>query len=348
MLGTSGCSKDENNRVTFMVNLFSFVGMSITAILSIVAGINNNFILCSVLLASSCFFYLGRHLQLVLKNSVLSSLIILFSLYALMIYLVYSGGVNNTGPLWIFMVAPVTFFVNGLRRGLISLSCFLSIVVIMLFYNSGALLVAQYSTDFKLRLIYSFITTSFLSAYYEYSRQKSFEHMQQLSLKYEKLSRFDPLTGLSNRRDAMSILEYEYFKIGRENKKLCIVLCDVDHFKKVNDSLGHDAGDQVLVALAKIFSDLSRKQDLVARWGGEEFLFMLPETDLKGALFFTRKVHNDLSLKSINYQGSNIPITVSMGVAEVDSLMSIESSIRVADNHLYQAKESGRDKTCYS
>lgn len=347
-VGTSRHLDSEQNRTIFMVNLFSFVGTTITGALSLVAWLDANHLLFTVLLISSLSFYLGRYLQLSNQSTYLSSAVILFSLYILMFYLVQSGGVNNTGPLWIFIVAPVTFFIKGLKHGLISLLCFIVVVLVLLFYQDGQLLGTQYSTDFKLRLIYSFATTSFLSAYYEYSRQQSYEHLQQLSKRYKKLARIDPLTGLSNRRDALAALNYERKRMARANEQLAIILCDVDFFKRINDTYGHDAGDEVLIVLSREFEKLGRRQDLVARWGGEEFLFILPATKLEGALHFAETIHKALAETVIAYQDIEITVTVSLGVAMIDNHIEIKSAISEADANLYKAKNAGRNQTWHS
>ena len=117
-----------------------------------------------------------------------------------------------------------------------------------------------------------------MSALYEYSREQSFKHTLELSQKYQHLAHYDPLTQLSNRRDALSILKREQARIIRSKEPSSIIICDIDHFKKINDQYGHNAGDAVLIDLAKIFTQNIREQDCVARWGGEEFLFILPQT----------------------------------------------------------------------
>ena len=347
-VGTGRHLDSEQNRTVFMVNLFSFVGSTITGILAFGAWSQGNQVLSGVLIISCLSFYLGRYLQLSSQNTYIPSAVILFSLYILMFYLIQSGGVNNTGPLWIFIVAPVTFFIKGLKHGLISLACFIGVLLILLFYQNGILLSTEYSTDFKLRLIYSFATTSFLSAYYEYSRQQSYDHLQQLSKRYKRLARIDPLTGLSNRRDALAALNYEQMRMARDKQQLAIILCDVDFFKRINDSLGHDAGDEVLIELSKLFENLGRNQDLVARWGGEEFLFMLPATQLEGALHFAESIHQSLAKTVITYQEHDINLTVSLGVAILDNNTDIKSAISEADSNLYKAKYAGRNQTWHS
>jgi len=336
----------EKSQKIFTINLFGFVGMAITGTLGVVASLNDNALVAIALFISSSIFLLSRYCLAKFRNIDSSANIILYSLYLLMFYLVHSGGVDNTGPLWIFMVAPVSLFLLGLKNGLVSIGIFLFITSIILFYPNNELLSTYYSQSFKLRLIYSFLTTTFLSGCYEYSRHQSYSHLKDLSQQYENLSKYDPLTGVSNRRDATNKLEVEQRKISLNKKKLSIILCDVDHFKRINDEFGHEIGDQVLVKLAERFSQLMRQQDLVARWGGEEFLIMLPDTNVAGAQLVAEKIHASLTGLTMNIIDTVPEITVSMGIAEVKAEDDIKKTISLADQYLYEAKNSGRNRTC--
>ncbi len=203
---------------------------------------------------------------------------------------------------------------------------------------------ASYSTEFKLRLLYSFLTVTFLSALYENSREKSYQKALELSKKYQQLAHFDPLTHLSNRRDALYILKREQARMVRTKEPFSIILCDVDHFKQINDQYGHNAGDSVLIELAKIFTNNIREQDYIARWGGEEFLFILPQTTAKSANHIAEKIQKRLQNSVVNYENDKIAVTVSMGIEQFRDEQNIDELINNADKHLYQAKNSGRNQ----
>lgn len=335
----------ESNRKIFTVNLFGFVGLSITALMSISAFINQQLLLASVLILASSVYYLAHHYQKVTGNFHLASNIILYSLFALMVYLVYSGGKDNTGPLWIFMVSPVALFFCGLKRGLVSIAIFVICISVIMFYPDDKLLATTYSYEFKTRLLYSFLTITFLSGFYEYSRQQSFDFMQEMSNKYEQMAKLDPLTHISNRRDAMDRMEYEVRRVERNDTTLALILCDIDHFKQVNDKYGHDAGDKTLVMLANLFKETLRKQDIVSRWGGEEFLFILPQTSCVQARIVANKIRDCVNAISIEHNGALFEVTVSMGISEITKTNNnIKDAIALADNHLYKAKANGRDQ----
>ena len=324
--------------------LFSLVGMSMTAIMGIIGLFNRNFILAVTLFIASFIFFLGYYTFKKFNNSALSSAIVLYSLYLLMFYLVFTGGVENTGPLWIFVVAPVSVFIHGLKRGLIDIALFVAIISTIMFIPTDIVAHATYSIGFKLRLLASFLTVTFLSALYEYSRQQSYKHTLELSKKYQQLAHFDPLTQLSNRRDALYILQREQARILRSNEPFSIILCDVDHFKKINDQYGHNAGDAVLIELAKLFTNNIREQDSVARWGGEEFLFILPQTLAKNANELAVKIQETLQKHLFNYEDDKITVTVSMGIEQFNGNNSIDEVINNADKYLYQAKNAGRNQ----
>ncbi|NMP31767.1 GGDEF domain-containing protein [Thalassotalea sp. M1531] len=343
--GLDDNNPDETYRRKYVVNLFSFVGMSITFLMATNAAFIGNWLLSSILYIASAVYLIGFYMQKKTSNVDLSSNIILYSLTALMIYLIYSGGTNNTGPLWIFMVAPVALFLHGLKRGLVDLSIFLIIICTLLFFPDGQLLATSYDPDFKTRLIYSFLTVTFLSSFYEYSREKSHKSTLEISKEFERLANYDPLTKLSNRRDALSKLDYEYHRMLRTNQPLTVLLCDIDHFKAINDTHGHDAGDQVLIKLAELFKTQIRAQDTVARWGGEEFLFILPQTDIAHADTFSEKIHAAIRKCEVPYQNQSISCTTSIGMCQIEENTSINQALHRADEALYEAKAQGRNQT---
>jgi diguanylate cyclase (GGDEF)-like protein len=338
-------SDSEIERHSMVVNLFSLVGMFLTGALGALSLFNGNLPLGFFLVASCTIFGLAYCIHKKTGNSSVASTFIIYLLYALMVYLVYTGGVENTGPLWIFLVSPVSLFLHGLRKGLIDISCFLVIICVVMFSDAETFSNVAYAAEFKLRLIFSFLTVTFLSACYEYSREQSYKNALRISNQYEQLAFFDQLTKLSNRRGAIQKLEFEQTSIARSNDPLSVILCDVDYFKSVNDQYGHNAGDAVLVRLGELFTKLIRQQDTVARWGGEEFLFVLPQTTAENAAILAKKIHHVLQDEVIHFQDFNITITVSMGIEQMNANQAIDDVISKADKYLYQAKHAGRNRT---
>lgn len=347
---TSGCKQvydEDANRKIIVINLFAMVGMSITFALGISAMIDNDRVLGIVLLSSSALFGLCKALLLhskVLYNHVLAPFILVVSLAGLMLYLVITGGVANTGPLWIYVLPPVAMFFAGVVYGVITVAVFITLCSYILFAADGWFVVAHYTTEFKLRLLYSFATVTFLSAFYEHSRQTSFNIVKDLSDKFEKQAQQDTLTRLPNRRGIQQFIEFESARARRQKKPLTLILCDIDRFKRVNDQYGHDGGDVVLKHVSDLFKASIREQDGVARWGGEEFLFVLPDTEESNAVVLAEKVRETLATSPVDIQQKNVVITASFGVAQIDFEQGLDKALTLADKALYKAKEKGRNK----
>ena len=162
-------------------------------------------------------------------------------------------------------------------------------------------------------------------------------------LKAEALT--DPLTGLFNRRAFENQLAAEEGRVERGNAPYAIVLSDIDHFKTINDTYGHDVGDEVLRHIAELFTDTTRKADIPARWGGEEFILLLPETDCDGGQVLAEKLRADLeALEIIVSTGTVLTVTMSLGLAVRGREDTPESVISRADTQLYEAKKRGRNQ----
>lgn len=162
--------------------------------------------------------------------------------------------------------------------------------------------------------------------------------------KLEEAATIDPLTSLNNRRKMIEILENELIRSERTNKPFCIVMGDIDHFKKFNDDHGHDCGDFVLVEISRLIKQSIRKQDFVGRWGGEEFLMIYPETEIGGGGIVTEKVRSMIENTTYNFNNITLNVTATFGVAVHSKGKSIDSVIKEADDALYQGKQQGRNQ----
>jgi diguanylate cyclase (GGDEF)-like protein len=162
-----------------------------------------------------------------------------------------------------------------------------------------------------------------------------------------KESKEDFLTKLYNRRALDEFLELKEAEYKRYNRNYAIVMFDLDNFKKVNDTFGHDAGDAVLSAFAKILKKEARSVDIVGRYGGEEFLALLSDTDTQGGAIFAEKVRRHVERAKMIYKKKQIPVTVSAGVSERAKHLSLQATINSADEYLYLAKRNGRNRVEY-
>lgn len=163
------------------------------------------------------------------------------------------------------------------------------------------------------------------------------------------LSITDELTGLSNRRCFESSFEKEYLRASRYNNKLTLVMFDIDHFKAINDTYGHQCGDFVLKQISNAALQTFRKTDTVFRYGGEEFVVILTETDIKQSIIPLERFRKTVQTLGLNYQGQDVNVTVSLGACQLTSeISSKEEFLQKTDEALYEAKNSGRNKIILS
>ena len=161
----------------------------------------------------------------------------------------------------------------------------------------------------------------------------------------EHLSHHDALTGLLNRRAIEYLLDREAQRLHRFGEPFTVLMVDIDHFKRINDRLGHAAGDAVLCAVSQALQAQAREVDRVARFGGEEFCVLLPHTLHEGALLAAERLRSAISQINIPWADETITVTISTGLATAnDSLETLSSLLRRADDALYQAKAEGRNK----
>ncbi|MDD0840968.1 GGDEF domain-containing protein [Curvibacter sp. HBC61] len=155
----------------------------------------------------------------------------------------------------------------------------------------------------------------------------------------------DPLTGALNRRRLLEMAQLATARSKRNHTTLSVLLCDIDHFKSVNDQHGHDGGDRVLKAFFQCLQEQAREVDCVARWGGEEFLVLLPDTDLTGALTVAERLRRRVSDCTVNLDsGAQVRFTVTIGVAQLKPAEPFAQVVSRADGALYAGKQGGRNR----
>jgi diguanylate cyclase (GGDEF)-like protein len=162
--------------------------------------------------------------------------------------------------------------------------------------------------------------------------------------KMEKLASTDQMTRLYNRRKMREVMETEKIRFSRSSAPFLLVLTDIDHFKKVNDSYGHDCGDYVLQQISKLMKKVLREQDTVCRWGGEEFLLMLPDTDYEGGMQAVEKLREAIASTQFSFAGNTFSVTMTFGVARFEENDHLDGCIKRADEALYRGKRAGRNQ----
>jgi diguanylate cyclase (GGDEF)-like protein len=166
---------------------------------------------------------------------------------------------------------------------------------------------------------------------------------------YEEIYRMtiiDGLTGAHNKRYFLEFVEREAARCARHKRPLSLLMFDIDHFKKINDTHGHLTGDYVLKEMSKRLLGRVRREELLARYGGEEFAAVLPETDHAGAMIFGEQIRRLVADEVFEYEGDRFDVTISVGVATYEGAEDIDvtSFIKMADDNLYRAKREGRNR----
>ncbi len=171
-----------------------------------------------------------------------------------------------------------------------------------------------------------------------------FRMKQKHTIELEKIAKTDPLTQLPNRRAVLENINYEIIRFRRNAEPFTLVISDIDNFKQVNDKHGHDAGDKVLIALSELMTETIRKQDICARWGGEEFLFLLPGTDSNGSLIISEKIRENIESEVIKHKDISLSITMTFGLCTFSDDLTIDECITRADKALYEGKKIGKNR----
>lgn len=192
--------------------------------------------------------------------------------------------------------------------------------------------------------LFSYITGNILLIVVTLFLAKSYHKSLADNDKMKQLATYDQLTGLVNRRSFEEIVKVKLQNTSMQQSTASIILIDIDHFKAVNDTHGHEAGDEVLKQVASIINSSFRSSDIISRWGGEEFIVFLSDTDIDLAKSMAERLKGNI--ESQTYY-KNMSITVSQGVSSLSPKDTYESLLNKADQRLYKAKNSGRNCVCW-
>ena len=183
-----------------------------------------------------------------------------------------------------------------------------------------------------------------LAYYYGTAVRQAQIDLEQKNAELDILARTDALTGLPNRREAMSLIEWEQVRCVRSAESFALAVVDVDYFKRINDEHGHSCGDDALRQVAAALRASLRAQDSVARWGGEEFLLILPRTEQEGARIAAEKARAAVEATGIDLGDAVEHVTVTIGVAVVECTSDASEALTRADHAMYAGKRAGRNQ----
>ena len=239
--------------------------------------------------------------------------------------------------LWGVIYPLVALYLLGPKVGL-ALSAVFFVLASSVFFASHGIGSSDYEMLSSLEMLLIWVGVALFAAYYEMSRSEA-------EAALTALANSDPLTRLPNRPSFQAHFERERARAQRSGRPVALLLVDADHFKRVNDSLGHQAGDAALCHLGRLMRSKLRSSDLLARIGGEEFAVLLPETSLQGGLAAAQQMCRTVRENPFRWEGAEQSLTVSIGVAELASpAESFEALFARADAGLYDAKAEGRDR----
>lgn len=334
--------KERDTFKLYLIYMVSVVGFFFTFSMGVLGLISSDSItpLTFLFLFIAAIMLLNIVYLNITDNIDLSASVTLYFFFILMLYLVYSGGVSNTGPLWIYAFPSLALILHGFKKGILDIFLFVIILSIILFYPNDDFLATYYTDEFQIRILLSLVLVIILSGAYEYSRAQSIFKMDVLREELELSSTCDQLTGLYNRRG------YDEKINKRDDKCGAVLMCDIDHFKKINDTHGHHIGDLTIQEVADCIKSNIRQDDIAIRWGGEEFFIFLPKTSIDDAYLVGEKIRKSIENLSIKINNEKvIQLTLSIGVSKTDETTPLHDAIKHADNAMYRSKKNGRNQT---
>jgi diguanylate cyclase (GGDEF)-like protein len=269
--------------------------------------------------------------------------------FAVMVF--ESGGFRSGYSIVFFLLCWAFSVIVPLdaRRAAVLASSILSPYVVVGVLRGGApvSLVVSHLVILASALLFTVLGSHLASALFLRQRRAERQARRLIGL-LEETSRRDPLTGTFNRRALAERIEVELHRLAREGSGFCLMIADLDHFKKVNDRFGHSAGDLVLVRFSRIVQSVLRSQDGLFRLGGEEFAVLLTGADLFDARSAAERIRRVVEGMRVELAGDRVEVTASIGVAQARSEDQIGSLLGRADAALYRAKDAGRNRVaCY-
>jgi diguanylate cyclase (GGDEF)-like protein len=333
----------ERRRHVLLLYLFNGIALVFLSAFCTAAFVTGRYVLAGVTLGLDVIALCNILLLRFTDRGHIARNAFVFGLITLYVYLLGSGGVDQTGPLWAYPIVMATITLQGLRRGLPLVALMFGIALVFFFVPVSWPELATYSVNFKARWLATLFSLATFTSMHEYARARNQDELVLVSGQLDRLSRTDQLTSVPNRRYMMDRLESENSRFQRNARPYSILYGDVDNFKTINDQYGHQTGDAVLQAIAGAMRPCLRQHDEVSRWGGEEFLILLPETDCAAAAEVAEKLRATIAALEFHHNGGTVRLTMSFGIHTVDRQGAIDHFIHEADQNLSIAKRSGKN-----
>ncbi len=268
------------------------------------------------------------------------------ALLSLASYLILNGSAATYGSLfWLILFPPILLFCLGLRLGTRLVAGFLLWISVLFIIPLPQEMSPALPAALRVRFLGSLFGSFFFAWFVEHSSCKAQSAFLQAARLLERHALTDPLTSLGNRRDFENHFRSTQALAVRSGRCFSVALADIDHFKRVNDNYGHAVGDLVLCHIAAVLAANLRQGDMVFRWGGEEFVILMPDTYLADSLPCAERLR--VSVEAAPYEGAgglSLPITISLGVFCGEPARAMSDCLAEADLRLYLAKKGGRNR----
>ena len=282
------------------------------------------------------------------KHTRLAAQMVSFGLYLCLIGPgIFTGGIDSSALVWLTFIPVAAAIMDGAATGLFW-SCVSIVTVIALFIFNRVFMIdltirPPQSIDRVIDLVFCIIVVAIATVINERTKRQVVAELDEAKAQLTDLANIDPLTNIFNRR---YFIEHAQTELERHEREFSILLVDIDHFKKINDTYGHATGDRVLNKAVSVCSLVLRKEDILARLGGEEFVILLPDTSLKLANEIAERLRSAIENTQIRINTGSVNITVSIGISfsSPRDALSLQELIRYADDAMYKAKDAGRNQ----
>ena len=255
---------------------------------------------------------------------------------------------NVTSILWCLTTVPTLVSTFGNRQSLFMLAGVFAASILLLISGTVPFITYQYESIIIMRLLSSLAILAIFSVALDSSLITSLDRCKTLSIKGQDIAHRDALTNLPNRHNMEEQLKLKTHKNTLNQANFSIVLADIDNFRLLNERYGRSAGDMILKETAHLLSRQLRDDDILARWGGKQFIILLPEASAQEAEKIAERLRLKFADLDIQVEGDQLAISVSMGVASIEKCIDLDDLISRVENSIYQAKHMGRNRVVVS
>lgn len=332
----------ELRRQLLLMRFFVITGNLVMVPLFIVSLVNLRWtaaIILAAMITITVTLVIRAHLS---HRTLLVSRLLSLSLWVFTTYLMISGGYAGTGIYFAFSLLVLMIMLAGLRFGAVLGLGYLAAMVIVQATQPDFAYQYPISSQVRLQVATAFLVLLLLIA--EWIHLQSYVAIKLTVAKHERNSLTDPLTALVNRAGLESSLE----RWTDPQQPAAVALIDIDHFKQINDQYGHATGDKALATFAKVLRNNLKQNDIVCRWGGEEFVVVFEQLTLAQATDVVDQLRELLADRTFNLDGQQLQLQFSAGVAEFTGMQGFSGALRQADSRVYIAKRAGRNRVVSS